>query len=107
MANQRRMFQTLAVIGLLAAIFMLLRDGRYEDINCGSALLPTDLTELSLDSGDAAADNFVVEVYNAECAQSVTRRRFAVALLLLASAGAYSAARVLERRKRIPGDPVV
>ena len=105
--NQRRIFKLLAIIGLVAAVFMLIKDTRSGDINCGSALLPTDLSELSLDSGDAEADNFAVEVYRSDCSQNVTRQRFIVALILLGSAGAYSASKTIEKRRHISGDPIV
>jgi len=92
----------LRVLGALLIVLALglgFTDARVNDVNCGSAIVPSKLEGGVLLSGDPVADEATLEIVRADCAQRVLSQRLSAAALL-ASAGAllWSARRLTQRR---------
>jgi hypothetical protein len=98
----------LCTVLTVGTFLLLTSDAHSDQQNCGSAILPRDTTELGLDTGDVAKDDFSIEEVADDCAQIVLRQRYLTALCLVgAIVTGVAASRVRRQVDRFPGDPIV
>jgi hypothetical protein len=101
--STRHITLVVACIVLAVGAFLLATtDTHADERNCGSALLPRDTTNLGLDTGNVAVDDFSVEEVADDCNQAILRQRY---LLVLSGAGSIAAG-VWAGRTRRRGAPV-
>jgi len=96
---------TLAVVGVLACLYVATSDVHYRDRNCGTPLFKADTNRLQIETGDRATDQFEQESVITNCDQLILERRFlAAAPAAVAVAAIVAGRRVRDRPERIPGD---
>jgi hypothetical protein len=97
-----------SIVLAVGAFLLATTDTHADQRNCGSALLPRDTTNLGLDTGNVAVDDFSIEEVSDDCNQAILRQRY---LLALSAAGSIAtgvwAGRTRRRTERFPGDPIV
>jgi len=98
----------LCTVLTVGAFLLTTSDAHAGQRNCGSAILPRDTTNLGLDTGNVAVDDFSIQEVADDCNQVILRQRY---LTALCTAGAIvtgvAASRVRNRVERFPGDPIV
>src|SRR5215218_3471797 len=98
----------LCTVLTVGAFLLLTSDAHAQERNCGSAILPRDTTDMGLDTGNVAADDFSVEEVADDCNQVVLRQRYLTALCVIgAVVTGVAATRMRNRVDRFPGDPIV
>ena len=98
----------LCTVLTVGSFLLLTSDVHSGKHNCGSALLPRDTTQLGLDTGNVAVDDFSVEEVEDDCAHVVLRQRYLSALCIVgAIASGVAAGRTRRRVDAFPGDPIV
>ena len=98
----------LCTVLTVGAFLLLTSDAHANQRNCGSAILPRDTTNLGLDTGNVAVDDFSIQEVADDCNQVVLRQRYLAALAIVGAIVAGGAAtRVRNRVDRFPGDPIV
>ncbi|HNI34063.1 MAG TPA: hypothetical protein PLV93_01625 [Microthrixaceae bacterium] len=78
MTPQRLALGVLATLSGVAAFYLATADVHYRDRNCGTAVFRSDVTQLVIESGDIAADEFEQESVITNCDQLLLERRFLV-----------------------------
>ena len=97
-----------SVVLSLGAFLAATMDAHAGELNCGSALLPRDVTKLGLDTGNVAVDDFSIEEASDDCNQVVLRQRYFLVLCLAGAVGtSVWAGRIRRRVDPFPGDPII
>ena len=108
MSPRYYVFLVLCTVLTVGSFLLLTSDAHANERNCGSAILPRDTTDLGLDTGDVAVDDFSIQEVADDCNQVVLRQRYLAGLCIAgAIASGAAATRVRNRVDRFPGDPIV
>lgn len=105
MTPQRFALGLLAIACGLLSLYVATSDVHYQDRNCGTPVLRTDTTALSVNSGDVGADQYAQDALVTNCDQLILRQRFLAGLPAAVAIGAVVVGRsVRDRKPRPPGD---
>jgi len=98
----------LCTVLTVGAFLLLTSDAHAQERNCGSAILPRDTTDLGLDTGNVAVDDFSVQEVADDCNQAILRQRYLTGMCVLgAIITGVAAGRIRRQVDRFPGDPIV
>lgn len=98
MKGIRALLSLLAVLGGLGTLYLATTDVHHGDRNCGTALIATDPSELTISTGDLEDDEFAETSLLANCRQRVLERRFLTLIPATTCAASLIVERRLERR---------
>ncbi len=105
---RRTVLRVLSGVLFVAALLLLTVDVHADDQDCGSAIIPRDTSNLTVDTGNVARDDFATQEVLDDCAHDLFRQRFVCGGLFVLSIGATIAARPRRvHRVPFPGDPIV
>jgi hypothetical protein len=106
--NTRRIVLTL-LSGLLAVggLVLLTVDIHADQRDCGSAVLPRDTSQLGIDTGNVANDDFATQVVLDDCAHDLLRQRLLCGGMLVVAGGLLVWGRRRRRRLDLPGGPII
>jgi hypothetical protein len=108
MSHRTSLLVVLCAVLTVGAFLLATSDAHADERNCGSAVLPRDTTNLGLDTGNVAVDDFSVEEVADDCNQAILRQRYLTAVAVAGAIGAgVAAGRIRRREQRFPGDPIV
>ena len=96
--------------GLLvfSAVALAVLDNHFEERNCGSAIIPRDTSQIAVQSGDVADDDFALQRLVDGCDHAIWARRYLTGVMILGGIVlGVLAARSKPRVVRFPGDPIV
>jgi hypothetical protein len=94
----------LALLCGLGTLYLGTTDVHYRDRNCGTAVFATDPTDLSVQSGDPATDDFEQDSLITNCNHLISQRRFFTLLPAIGFVVAIVAGRTLrDRPERMRG----
>lgn len=96
MPSRRTVLLILALLVAIGTGFLAFSDVRYEDQNCGAALLPNWSTKASFDTGDPIEDELLEETSRVECGHRLARQRYGVFVGALISGLLWYRARQLK-----------
>ena len=99
MSPSRIIFGVLAVVLLITAGVLAIRDVNIDGANCGSALLRRDPLTTRVLTGDTAEDAFQEQRITSSCDRQITVRRFVVAAPLVGGVACLVAGRRLRERE--------
>ena len=95
----------LAIVSFLGCLYLATTDVHYRDRNCGTAIFTVDTSQLTIESGDVADDQFEQESLITNCDQLILERRFlAAAPAAVGVVAVVAGRRRRDRRPPIPGD---
>lgn len=100
MTPQRLLLGLVAILGGLSCLYLATQDLHYNERNCGTALLATDPTRLSVDTDDLEADEFAEQSIITNCDQLILERRFLAAVPAVVAVAAIVTGRRLRDRPR-------
>lgn len=107
MPSRRTVLLTLALLLAIGTGFVAFSDVRYEDQNCGSAMLPKSTT-VTFDTGDPAQDELLQQTTEVECGHLLSRQRYLIFVGSLLVVVCWARARRLKREESPFGtEPVV
>ena len=107
MQRHRVVLLTLAVLVMLPAAYLATKDVRFQDRDCGTAILTSDPNKGAIETGNRVDDDFRQEVYSSSCAHRVMGQRLLILLPVSVAIGLWIAAMRWHPRERIPGDSVI
>lgn len=91
----------------IAATFVLTADVKVGDANCGSALVPRDPTEISIDTGHPVDDEMRNSIIRGQCDHNIGGRRAVGAIPAVAALALAVVASRPPREKPFNGDPII